>query len=79
MSPFAKVDNATLSDLKAGMQITVYGEKIDQTGNKPMANPANFADISGSLKFNVSAIDAREVPAPATPSAPAVAPSVPAK
>jgi paraquat-inducible protein B len=74
MSPFAKADNATLSDLKAGMQITVYGEKINQTGSQPAGYLGNFVDISQSLKFNVSALEVREMlAAPTAPAAPAAA------
>jgi len=69
---FTKVDNATASDLKADMQVTVYGAATAQTGNQVM--PGNYADISGQVKFNVSQIVAREVQAAPTPSIPVATP-----
>lgn len=80
MDNFAKVDNAKLSDLQAGMQITVYGAEIKQAANQPAAPmpPAgNFTDISEQAKFTASQIIAREMPAaPAAPGIPA-APAAP--
>ncbi len=63
MDIYVKSDNASLSDLKAGMQITVYGEQTAPAANQtvaPLPGASNFADISEQAKFNVSQIVARE-------------------
>jgi hypothetical protein len=78
MDVFEKVDNASLSDLKAGMQITVYGTKISQSVNQAGPTPiaaSSFTDISEQSKFNVSAIEARDVPALAAPIIPTIHPT----
>jgi hypothetical protein len=67
MDMYVKVNNASLNDIKSGMQITVYGEKVQQPSNSQPAALAplmnSFADISEQAKFNVSLIEVREMPA----------------
>ncbi|HTX86724.1 MAG TPA: hypothetical protein VMC41_01490 [Candidatus Nanoarchaeia archaeon] len=81
MDIFEKVDNASLADLKPGMQITVYAEKIAPAASQTSGAPgtSNFADISQLLKFNVSLIEAREISAPASAFLPRAATSTPVK
>lgn len=62
---FEKIDKASAGDLKAGMQITVYGREIKQVENQAapvVAITGNFEDISEKLKFETSRIEAREAP-----------------
>ncbi|MDD4902580.1 MAG: hypothetical protein PHE24_05615 [Patescibacteria group bacterium] len=70
MDAYEKVDKAAITDLKAGMQISVLGQEIKQADNQtaPMAMTGNFADISQQAKFTVSQVTAREAPAISAPN-----------
>jgi hypothetical protein len=65
MDMFDEVSNASLSDIKPGMQITVYGTAINtatttENGSAPMPGGSDLTDISNQAKFNVSRIEVRE-------------------
>jgi hypothetical protein len=72
MDAFEKISNPPLTDLKVGMQITVYGEKVRQPENQTVGSPVTeaFSDISQAVKFTASLIEVRQfLPAPIITSA----------